>query len=57
MSPSVPEDVSAEGGASSGAAAANASTAGVTVNINSSGGTVKAPVIHGGVFNGPMNFS
>ncbi len=55
MSPSVPEDVSAEGGASSGAAATNASTAGVT--INSSGGTVKAPVIHGGVFNGPMNFS
>ncbi|XP_058626827.1 NACHT, LRR and PYD domains-containing protein 12-like isoform X3 [Onychostoma macrolepis] len=45
--PEVSEEVSAEGGASSGAAAANASTAGVKVTINSSGGTVKAPVIHG----------
>ncbi|KTF82083.1 hypothetical protein cypCar_00042742 [Cyprinus carpio] len=54
----VPDDVAAEGGASSGAAAAKNSTARVNVSINSSsGGTVKAPVIHGGVFNGPMNFS
>ncbi|KAL0151406.1 hypothetical protein M9458_053315 [Cirrhinus mrigala] len=51
----VPEDVSAEGGASSGAAA---STTGVTVTITSaSGGTVKAPVLQGGVFNAPLNFS
>ncbi|XP_050977977.1 caspase b-like [Labeo rohita] len=51
----VPEDVSAEGGASSGAAA---SSPGITVTINStSGGTVKAPVVQGGVFHGPMNFS
>ncbi len=57
VSPSVPEDVSAEGGASSGAAAANTSTAGVKVTINASGGTVKAPVIHGGVFKGPMTFN
>ncbi|XP_058626877.1 caspase b-like [Onychostoma macrolepis] len=53
----VPEDVSAEGGASSGAAAANASTAGVKQTISNSGGTVKAHVLHGGVFNGPVNFS
>ncbi|XP_073697604.1 caspase b [Garra rufa] len=56
--PKVPEDVSAGGGASSGAAAATVSTAGVTVTISSAnGGTVKAPVLHGGVFNGPVNFS
>ncbi|XP_052389520.1 caspase b [Carassius gibelio] len=56
--PEVLEDVSAEGGASSSAAAAKVSTAGVNVTITSSnGGSVKAPVIHGGVFNGPINFS
>ncbi|KAK2909468.1 hypothetical protein Q8A67_005305 [Cirrhinus molitorella] len=54
----VSEDVSAAGGASSGAAASTVSTAGVRVTINTaSGGTVKAPVLHGGVFNGPVNFS
>ncbi|KAF4118088.1 caspase b-like [Onychostoma macrolepis] len=54
----VSEDVSAEGGASSGAAAANASKTGVTVTISSaSGGTVKAPVLQGGVYNGPMTFN
>ncbi len=57
VSPSVPEDLSAEGGASSGAAAVNASTARVTVTITSSGGTVNAPVLHGGVFKCPMNFN
>ncbi|XP_073697605.1 caspase b-like [Garra rufa] len=49
--PKVPEDVSAGGGASSGAAAATVSTvstAGVTVTINTAnGGTVKAPVLNG----------
>ncbi|XP_059409344.1 uncharacterized protein si:ch211-114l13.9 [Carassius carassius] len=54
----VSKDVSAEGRASSGAAAATDSKTGVTVTINSSsGGTVKAPVLQGGVFHGPMTFN
>ncbi|KAL1281431.1 hypothetical protein QQF64_000234 [Cirrhinus molitorella] len=52
------EDASAEEEASSGAAAVNPSKTGVTMTINSaSGGTVKAPVLQGGVYHGSLNFS
>ncbi|KAK2909471.1 hypothetical protein Q8A67_005308 [Cirrhinus molitorella] len=54
----VSEDASAEEEASSGAAAVNPSKTGVTMTINSaSGGTVKAPVLQGGVYHGSLNFS
>ncbi|KAI7811053.1 caspase b-like [Triplophysa rosa] len=52
---------SAGAGAGAGAGAssgAGAQTSGLSVNIQSSNGaSVKAPVIHGGVFNGPLTFN
>ncbi|XP_067296750.1 pyrin domain-containing protein 1-like [Pseudorasbora parva] len=56
--PEVPEDVPAAGGESSSAGKAGpAETGHVSMNIQASnGGTVKAPVVHGAVFQGEVNF-
>ncbi|KAG1955787.1 caspase b-like [Pimephales promelas] len=55
----VPEDVPDGARASSSGipAPAPAQTAGVTMNITSNGGTVKAPVVHGCTVTGPMTFN
>ncbi|XP_056128057.1 caspase b [Rhinichthys klamathensis goyatoka] len=54
----VPEDVPAGAGASSSETPVPAQPAGATVNISSNnGGTVKAPVVHGCNFTGPVTFN
>ncbi|XP_077054801.1 pyrin domain-containing protein 1 [Siphateles boraxobius] len=53
----VPEDVPAGAGSSSSGTPVSAQTAGVTVNIKSNGGTVKAPVVHGCNVTGSMTFN
>ncbi|XP_051557799.1 uncharacterized protein CXorf38-like isoform X1 [Myxocyprinus asiaticus] len=54
----VSEAVPVESEASSGAATQSAQTPAVTMTIKASkGGTVKAPVISGGVYNGPVTFN
>ncbi|XP_043102455.1 caspase b-like [Puntigrus tetrazona] len=54
----VSEEGSAEDGASSGAAAANTSRTGVTMNIQASdGGNVNAPVLQNGVYHGSVTFN
>ncbi|XP_048050946.1 caspase b-like [Megalobrama amblycephala] len=51
-------DVPAGGGASSSGTSVTPQTTGVTQNINTSnGGTVKAHVIQGGVYNAPLTFN
>ncbi|XP_051982794.1 uncharacterized protein si:ch211-114l13.9 [Xyrauchen texanus] len=53
----VSEAVPVESAVSSSAATQSAQTPAVSMNITATGGgNVKAPVLHGGVYNGPLTF-